>query len=138
MHDIFVAKIIQEGLFCDDYAIHKTGGRIVFHLEAGKDNANRNYLILGSLDPTNPGFMLPGGQLLPFEWDDFTDAILLYTNTPTFKNFAGKLDHDGCSRAILSAKDIRPEFVGLHMYFAFCLNNPFNFVSNAAPIKIEW
>lgn len=124
-------------LEADLYEIpESTGGTVHFTLDAGVDNANRNYLLLGGLTGTSPGTLLPGGYAtLPINWDDFTEYVVLPNlNTPLFMNFLGTLDGNGQALAQLNAPPV-PGFAGIIMHYAYCCNNPFDFVSN--PLKIE-
>jgi hypothetical protein len=110
------------------------GGSIDYYLDATADNAQRNYLLLGSVSGTDPGTPLPGGQAtLPLNWDLFTNITVLYTNTPVFKDFMGTLDQGGKAGAQLNIGPV-PGFVGTIMYFAYALNQPLDFASN--PVKV--
>jgi hypothetical protein len=110
---------------------------VVFTLDAGAGNSFRNYLLLGGVTGTAPGFPLPGGQTtLPLNWDPFTDVVLDFLNTALFQNFLGVLNGAGMSTATLQAPPLSPTFVGIDMFFAFCLNAPFDFVSNPVVVKI--
>ncbi|MFH1999349.1 MAG: hypothetical protein ABIK28_06695 [Planctomycetota bacterium] len=115
-----------------------TGGSIDFKLDAGSGNSGRNYMMLGSVSGTVPGWALPGGYVtLPTTPDWFTNLTLAYANTPLFDRFLGTLDALGQSTAQLNTGGpLPPEAVGLSMYFAFCLNNPFNFVSTPVIVEI--
>ena len=42
-----------------------------------------------------PGFNLPGGTVLPLNWDVFTDLIMVLLNTPPCQGFLGTLDGNG-------------------------------------------
>jgi hypothetical protein len=124
-------------LSCDVYTISaRTGGTVNFNLQAGADQANRNYLILGGTSGTDPGTVLPGGLVtLPLNWDWFTDLALSLVNTGLFSNFMGQLDGDGNATAQLNTPPLPAIAVGLNMYYAFCCNNLFDYVSN--PVEIE-
>jgi hypothetical protein len=123
-------------LSADVYEVSETGGTVTLFLEAGSDNAWRNYIILGGMSGTVPGYPLPGGLVtLPLNWDLFTTAMIPVLNTITFQNFLGLLDAQGAAIAYLNVPPIPPGYVGLFMYYAYALNNPFDFVSN--PIAIE-
>ncbi|MHC4942740.1 MAG: hypothetical protein ACYTG7_06935 [Planctomycetota bacterium] len=131
---LFEAKSL---IASDDRIVYSQGGDIDFNLFAGEDNAERKYLVLGSLSGTEPGFPLPGGQaVLPLNWDAFTDAILPLANTPGFENFLGMLDGCGDAVAALHAGPMPPSAIGLDIFFAYCLNGPFDFASNPVSIWI--
>jgi hypothetical protein len=128
----------EASLWAKAYSVSAaSGGSVDFMLDAGPGNSARNYLILGSLSGTLPGYPLPGGFVeLPLNWDAFTDLSLLLTNTPVFMNFLGKLDNDGRAEAVLNAPPIPPGYAGLKMSYAYVLNNPFDFASNPVTIEI--
>lgn len=108
-----------------------TGGVINFKVNAGAANAGRTYLILGSASGTEPGMPLPGGQVqLPLNWDAFTDLGLILLNSPVFLNFYGTLGANGNASARLSVP-ASAGFAGALLNFAYVLNNPFDYVSNA-------
>jgi len=85
---------------------------------------------------TSLGIPLPGGyETLPLNWDWFTDAVLVWKNTPVFESFLGKLQPDGTAEASF----VFPGYAGVAgavLYFAYCLNNPFDVVSN--PVEIGY
>lgn len=113
------------------------GGSVDFSLDAGTDHATRNYLVLGSLSGTTPGFALPGDMVTaPLNWDGFTDTLLLLLGTPVFTGFYGALDNTGAATARIDTAPVSPAFVGSIMHYAFVLNNPFDFVSNSAAVEI--
>jgi hypothetical protein len=129
-------SIIIDDLLCDSYSLSEKGGKVNFFLNAGVNNASRNYLLLGSISGTSPGIPLPGGMAtLPLNWDIFTNAVLLYVNTPVFDKFLGGLDAGGKAVATLTLGPI-PGTAGLSMHFAYLLNNPFNYVSTPVNIVV--
>ncbi|MHC4945702.1 MAG: hypothetical protein ACYTG7_22050 [Planctomycetota bacterium] len=113
------------------------GGTVNFTLDAGADRAWRNYIILGSFSGTEPGFSLPGGlETLPINWDWFTDVEMGLLNSAFFSNFLSSLDGSGLSSAQLFIPPLPAGTAGFTMHYAFCLNSPFNFVSNPSEVKI--
>ena len=124
-------------LCSDTYIIPETiGCSANLYLTSGVENANRNYLIIGGVSGTEPGTSLPGGHAtLPVNWDAFTDLEMNLLNTYIFSNFAGVLDAKGEGSAQLNAPAI-PGGAGLTLCFAYCCNNPFDFVSNPVTIRI--
>jgi hypothetical protein len=120
----------------DNQIVEGTASSIDFTLDAGMANAGRNYIVLGSVTGTEPGYPLPGGHAtLPLNWDPFTDLILIIMNSPILQNFLGKLDVNGRSTAQLNLPPLSG-FAGTVLYFAYTLNSPFDYVSNAAAIEI--
>jgi hypothetical protein len=113
------------------------GGTINFYLDAGVANANRNYLILGTMSGTSPGYGLPGGIVtLPINYDFFTDIVLLLLNTALFSDFLGVLDGSGTADAVLAAPPLPAGSAGITMHYAYCCNSPFDYVSNPFEIVI--
>jgi hypothetical protein len=138
LHDAFIAKLAYTPpLTADgDFLSAGSGGSILFSLDADTNSAGRTYLVLGSITGTEPGYPLPGGdEMLPLNWDLFTEIVLSMLNTQVFDKFMDALDDSGKGRARLNAPPLPPAAVGINMFFAFCLNSPFNFASN--PVKIE-
>jgi hypothetical protein len=129
----------ENALKADTHEISSaTGGAANFMLSGGTANAGRNYILLGSLTGIDPGTPLPGGAVvLPLNWDVLTGSVISLANTPVFSNFMGTLDASGHSVArfdTLGPLPIPPWSYGL--YFAFALNNPWDFVSNPVTIQI--
>jgi hypothetical protein len=114
-----------------------TGGTAHFTLSAGFINGNRNYIVLGSMSGTEPGYPLPGNLvILPLNWDLFTEMLFPLMNSNLLQNFLSVLDSDGNATATLYIPVPIPEAVGMTMYFAFALNNPWDFASNPVDIEI--
>jgi hypothetical protein len=136
--DAFVAKVCYTPALSSDvdHLFETAGGSVNFTLEAGEENGDRGYLLLGSITGTDPGMPLPGSMAtLPLNWDGFTLLVVLYANAPIFKDFMGTLDVQGCGTAQLDLGPV-PGFAGTILYFAFCLNKPFDYVSNPVGIEI--
>jgi hypothetical protein len=113
-----------------------SGGTVALDLDAGASAAGRNYLVLGGVTGTKPGHPLPDGlATLPLNWDAFTDIVLGLLNTSVFSNFLGTLDAAGGGAAQIHAPPLPPAAVGVKMFYAYCVNKPFDLVSN--PISIE-
>jgi hypothetical protein len=130
-----VAEATVAPLSCDVYTVPAAGGTVNIDLLAGGDNASRNYLIVGSTSGTSPGFTLPGGEILPVNWDWFSDLEMVLLGPPIFTDFMGTLDAEGIGSAQFNVPTLPAGSAGLIMYFAYCCNNPFDFVSN--PVEIE-
>ena len=110
-----------------------TGGTVTFNLDPGFGYYNRNYLILGSVSGTQPGTPLPGGMaVLPLNWDVFTDIALSLVNTPAFQEFMGQSPQ---FKAPVLQTGPLPGAAGISLYFAYTMNNPFDFASH--PMRID-
>lgn len=122
----------------DTFSISEsTGGDADFLLLSGTGNANRNYILLGSVTGTDPGIPLPGGKVtLPLNWDFFTNTVIALINTPVFSNFMGSVDGTGSATATFNAMAPFPGAAGLTFNFAYALNKPWDFVSNPVGIEI--
>jgi hypothetical protein len=140
--DFQVRKLeLDPKLWADGYTASVAAGVVIgFTLEAGAENGNRPYLLLGSLSGTSPGFVLPGGTVLPLNWDLLTDVIMLCLGTPICKDFLGALDGDGKAAAELNTfGPVDPILIGETAHFAYCLRGwpGFNFVSNPIGVTFE-
>lgn len=112
-----------------------TGGTANFALNAGAAKAGKSYGIFGSVTGTSPGTMLPSGELLPLNWDIFTNLVVGMFNTGPFQSFLGTLDGSGQATAAF----ILPSgtgTAGVTFYFAYALYNPWDIASNPVAIKI--
>jgi hypothetical protein len=125
-------------LWADAYTLSAaSGGAVNFSLDAGATNGNRPYLLLGSLSGTEPGTPLPGGAVLPLNWDIFTSWIAGSLTLPLFTNFTGVLDGEGTALATLDTLGpLDPGMVGMKMYFAYLLTPLPFFTSNALTIRV--
>lgn len=141
-YDLFLSRfdldLTKNPLVLSKDTISSTfGGTVQFKLHGGEVNAGRNFLILGSISGFEPGHPLPGGHAsLPLVWDSFTNSLLLLVNSTVLQTFMSTLDASGSCTSMLYSGPIDPSHVGLTMYFAFCLNEPFDFVSNPVAIEI--
>jgi hypothetical protein len=134
--DETAAAVPEASLLADTYTVSETGGTVNFFLQAGKDNAFRNYLLVGSITGTDPGTPLPGGLVtLPLNWDLFTNLVINMINSPTFHNFMGALNVYGGGTAQLNLKAVPPGFVGTFMHYAYALK-PYDMASNPVGIEI--
>jgi hypothetical protein len=135
-NDGFVAKLVLP-LVADSQTLSESaGGKVNFFLNAGAHNGGRDYLLLGGVSGIEPGYPLPGGlATLPINFDLLTYTILDLLNTALFTGFLGTLDSFGAATAQLNSPALPPGYVGLKIHFAFCLNDPYDFVSN--PLEVE-
>lgn len=135
--DIFISKLAL-ALDSNSNRFSQQGDSVDFYLNAGRDNKNRNYLILGSISGTSPGIPLPGGlATLPLNRDFFTDLILSHIHAPALDNFIGTLDAAGSAAACFTPSNpLPPSAAGLTMHFAYGLGAPYDFASNAVAVEI--
>jgi len=110
------------------------GGDLIFALDAGAGNGGRNYFLMGTGHGTTPGFTLPGGAILPLNWDNISWFIFNNYNTYPLTDFRGVLDGNGQAEAELHAAS-PPLPAGLVLNFAFTTESPFDFQSN--PVSVE-
>ena len=111
------------------------GGNVHFDLDAGIAEAGRPYLVFGSASGTAPGTPLPGGAMLPLNWDLFTNLVAIHANGPTLDRFLGALDGLGCATADLNVTGPIPGAAGMALSFAFALAAPWDLASN--PVNVE-
>ncbi|MFH1998202.1 MAG: hypothetical protein ABIK28_00910 [Planctomycetota bacterium] len=120
-----------------DTVSQSIGGSVEFTLNAGLNHASRNYIILGSLSGSYPGTPLPKGYaVLPLNWDIFTDLVLSLLNTYPLTHFLSVLDSRGSAKGAQLNFAPVPGSSGLTMYFAYAINNPWDFVSNPLVVTI--
>ena len=132
----FIVHISPSLTASADHFSASAGGQIDFTLDAGTDNASRNYILLGSVSGTDPGTPLPGGLVvLPLNWDLFTTLMIENLGTSVFPGFLGALDGSGMAKATLNAGP-GVGLAGITMHFAFALNAPWDFVSNPVAVDI--
>jgi hypothetical protein len=127
-------------LTVDTNALPARGGIVNFSLMADLANADRGYILLGSVSGTSPGIMLPGGMAtLPLNPDYFMNFVVSNLNTPLFDQFMGELDATGSGSAKLDTTgllSVSPGCIGTILYFAYALYDPWDFASNAVEIEI--
>lgn len=135
-YDTYADYPDNEGLAGDAFMIDcSEGGIVLLTLDAGADNAYRHSLIFGSVSNVSPGTPLPGGAVLPLNWDDFTDVVLELTNTNMFYNFYGQHNAEGKRAAFLSV-DPFPDGPSMIVNFAFAMMHPWDYASNPISIAI--
>jgi hypothetical protein len=125
-------------LWANAYSIPVSKGAVVdFQLDAGMEYGERNYLLLGSVSGTEPGMTLPGGAVLPLNWDGFTTILLGALGSPMCQGFMGQLDASGRATATLDTLGpVDPTSVGQTLYFAYLLGPEPFFASNAIEVTL--
>ena len=137
--DGFLVKrlITEPALWAQAYSFSApTGCSIPALLDAGVANAGRHYVLGASLSGSSPGYTLPGGLVLPLNWDWVTSLVVSNPGHPAFVNFHGDLDGSGAASATLNiGAGVAAPYVGKELTLAFALTGNFDFVSD--PIEIE-
>lgn len=125
-------------LSADVSTLPASGGQVNFTLDAGRANAGRIYLLLGTNSGTVPGIPAFGGNVVPLNKDEVFMTILTFRNGPRFQKFRWLLDADGKGSALLDTLGPVPATVaiGSKLHFAFTTTFPFDFQSNAVEIEI--
>ena len=91
-------------------------------------------MILGSVTGTSPGTMLPSGEVLPLNWDLFTNLVISLMNASIFQYFYGTLDGSGEAATAFNLP-AGTGAAGAKLYFAYALYMPWGGASN--PVEIE-
>ena len=132
-----------ESLTADSTTLSVSAGGVqTFSLDAGLANANRAYVLVGSLSGTEPGIPI-GTTELPLVFDGYTTHSIWHANQGVFGNTWGLLDGSGRSQATLSLPPgLPPAFAGLTAYHAFMVYTvPWlpsaDFASNAFPLTLS-
>jgi hypothetical protein len=113
------------------------GGTITLSLSAGPEETSRVYVVLGSISGTDPGFELPGGPILPINWDRFTEFVIDNLDSPLFVDFMGSLGVDGRATAqLVVPPDLLVGMENVDFYFAYPLLNPSDFASTSIRIDV--
>jgi len=121
----------KDSLYIDPDTISVSeGGKVTFYLDAGRQNAFRLYVIFGGVSGTQPGFPLPGGAVLPINWDCVTEGLLNLINGPWLQDFGGYLDNTGSAEAYLLVPPNSNLPPGGGINFAYALAYPWDFASN--------
>ena len=83
---------------------------------------------------------MPGGKILPLNWDALTDLLLACLGTPVCQNFLGTLDQNGHGAAVFDTLGpLDPVLIGETLHFAYLLKGwqGFNFTSNPVAAVFE-
>lgn len=124
-------------LEADKFSMVTGGGTVDLQVDAGTENAGRGYLVAAGLTGSSPGILLPGSlATLPVNLDLFSyDILFPNINTGLFQNFMGTLDLSGTANPTLNSRPLPPDLVGVKICMAYCLDWPWEFVSN--PVEVE-
>lgn len=117
------------------------GAVVDFRIEAGQDKAGCWYILLAGISGMGPGIHLPGGSLMPLEWDSLTSIVAYAAQSEKgfcMSNFYAQLDAQGGSLAELDTQGpLDPLLVGLVLHFSYAVKTPpWWAASNAVAIEI--
>lgn len=111
-------------------------GQQVLSLDAGTDNAFRQYFILGTFTGQTPGFTLGNGLHIPLNLDAYFFVLVDLPNLLISPQI-GVLDANGQATATYSVPPgTPPELAGFTLEHAFVLLNPKDFASNAEALLL--
>ena len=129
----------RDSLRADTDLLYTPGGQEEQTLNAGSSHAGQGYVVLGSFSGTDPGTILPGGGVLPLNWDTTTSFIRNNLNSVRFVDFLGSLDASGGATAMLNTLGPLPPSIqpGSVLSLAFTTYSPFDFQSNPVNVVIE-
>jgi len=136
--DFMIEQILYDPSFwAEAYTIVASTGCVLdLSLDAGAAYANRDYTVLAGMSGHLPGFTMPGGVVLPVNWDSFSNMVYTNLNNPYFVDWRGQLDGQGAGTATLNSNGSVPaQYVGQTMTIAYGLHVGYDFASN--PIFIE-
>jgi hypothetical protein len=115
------------------------GGTANFSLNGGPDLAGRAYGLFGTVSGTTPGFPLPGGGVLPINWDWYTYLLYFISLAPgngITEGFIGALDKAGYAEATLTCPGHCQLFDDILSNYAWTTNYPWEFQSNPVELLI--
>ena len=108
-----------------------------FVFDAGVENAGDQYFLMCGISGTWPGKTLPGGLVVPCNWDPIVMPLVRsLNNIAIFFDFIGTLDGLGQASPRFEWPGY-PGSAGLKIYFAGCTIYPFDFVTNAVQVEVE-
>jgi hypothetical protein len=89
--------------------------------------------MLGSTHGTTPGYVLPGGMVLPLKQDRYLEYTQTTPNGPILSNSVGTLDANGRATVTFHPSG---RFEGQTVHHAFYLTGPIDFVSEAEGVQV--
>ena len=136
-NDVYTSRV-QLDLHTDIKRISAaTGGVANFTLNPGPLYQFVNYMLLGSISGTAPGFTLDGVEV-PLNFDAFTTFTIVFANTPALQGFRGALDATGTATArIDTGGPVDPSLIGLQMDFSGLVFTGSNFLWASNPTHLE-
>ena len=114
------------------------GGSYVLSLNAGPENALRDYILMARQSGANLGSSIHDYQSVPPTSHDWrADALGADTNTRIIQRFKGRLDDDGRATVTVDLKKLHANTANRTVCFAFVLSHPLDFVSETTSIRIR-
>lgn len=112
-----------------------TAGSQILSLNGGLPNANKPYIMLGSVSGTTPGIFIALGVKLPLNYDVYFDYLLNHPNTAPMANSVGMLNSQGKATATFTLPaGLGAQYAGLVVNHAFLV--PSSFASDAASLTL--
>ena len=113
------------------------GGSQPIHFNFGPSQANKTYIMLGTLSGTLPGVDF-GSIHVPLQPDGYLNFTLTHTNTPLLASSLGTLGQNGEGTATINLPPgLGPSFVGLKFYHAIiALTATVQAASNPIPLTL--
>ena len=122
--------------FPGEVSVSGEGGQTLF-LDGGPERAGHDYLILGSLTGTAPGFWVDG-LWIPLNYDAWTVYTLDHPFGPLTFDFVGVLDGIGQASALIDFAELgSAALVGLTLHHVFLAGaSGLDLSSNAVPMTL--
>ncbi len=126
-------------LWADAYSLSaSTGADIDLFIDATAANAYRPYAVVAGLKGSDPGKTMPGGMVLPVNWDWLASWTFNNPGASALRDFQGNLDSNG--EALPGFSVLGPGLtphIGKSLTLAFALTDNFDFASNPMFVSIE-
>ena len=127
------AQLLQDG----DTSSAATGTHLTFHLSSDMRDANRSYLMLGSI--SGEGATVVGNLTIPLVFDVYTAFTLSNPNGGFIQNQFGNLGADAQAEASIMVPPVSSDLIGLEVRHCFVVLNEANWittVSNAVTFTV--
>lgn len=130
-------------LIADGWSIPvTTGSDITFTIQLGAQYAGYDYFLFAGVTGSDPGTSLPGGAVVPVNFDPVTFILLGLANTTLCPNFHGTLDAAGEASPMFKTTVVAPidrKLAGTTMYFsavAWKINGQYEVATNVKHLSI--